>query len=172
MYIYVGGSLQGGHPFACPSCQSQGYLTPPKAQELSEDDDFRGWNISVGEHSGERGLYSPGAPRIVCHGITLQFPPSPLTATLRSSCSVQESVLTGQSWCEKGFSSRSLQKKMTQFLPSPFRTILHAACHWPACNRWLSAQHPGDRAVKCHQTQTSQSLNSLHQTWIMVPCLS
>lgn len=64
-----------------------------------------------------------------------------------------------------------VQKKMTQFLSSPFRTILHITCRWPGCNRWLSAQHPGDRAVKCHQIQTSKSLNSLHQIWMMAPCL-
>lgn len=64
-----------------------------------------------------------------------------------------------------------LQKKTTQFLPSPFRTILHVTCHWPGCNRWLSAQHPGDRAVKYHQIKTSKSLNSLHQIWMMAPCL-
>lgn len=157
-----------GIPLSAPPACS-GVPHSSQTPGASEEGDCREWASTVGREGCNHLVHQ--------QSVTLSHCSSPLHSSLllweTRVQPLQESVSQVRAGVKRGFPLTAclLQKEMTQLLPSPFRTVLHTACHWPACYRWLSAQHPGDRAVKCHQIQTPEILNSLHQTWIMAPRL-
>lgn len=127
------GVCRAGIPLPAPPASARGTSLLPRSRSSQRRMiSGRGW-----AQWEDRAVITWGTPHE--SSVTTACCSSPLPLSLHSeelslSRKVSSQVRAG---VKRGFPPTVclLQKKMTQFLPSPFRTILHPACHRPACSR-------------------------------------